>query len=176
MHFDQMEKSLRKLVRTKGLLLKSLDVDDVLSIAFESWISTSANGIRYDMGDGLVAYFELLDRGRGIRYEFGVNRILRLPVDPEALPWGGSAPGYSLRLSTGIRPDLGVFQLSPAVTTFACWDKGDGNAFVDEVRTSTPFKLMAAHGKQVASIGWSECPGPRGDPEHPSNGLRWAFP
>lgn len=74
---EQLERSLREHLRSHGTPLKPLGAADVLRIAADHWASTQVDGVWPDEGDGLVAYFELLYRGRGLDYAFGVNWILR---------------------------------------------------------------------------------------------------
>jgi hypothetical protein len=173
MHPEETEKALRQLLRAEGKLLKQLSAHDVLTLASNAWQSLSVEGLREDEGDGLVAYFELLDR-RGTVYEFGVNRILR-PAASEGEGWRATEPAWKLRLSVGFKPTLEVFQLGPVVATFACWKKSEAAAFVAEVEQSPPFKLVAAYAQHVSSINLSQINGPSGAATHPTQGLSWAI-
>lgn len=170
---EATEKILRQQLRTEGKLLKQLGAQDVLEIATRSWLAAPVDGLRAEEGDGLVAYFELLDR-RGTVYEFGVNRILRPAEDPSE-EWHAWSPAWKLRLSVGFKPTLEVFQLKPVVTTFACWHKANVASFIDEVEQSSPFKLIAQYKQHVSSINLSECSGPSGAASHPTQGFSWAI-
>jgi hypothetical protein len=170
---EETAKALRQQLRTEGKLLKQLGAQEVLEIAACAWLAAPVEGLRKDEGDGLVAYFELLDR-RGTVYEFGVNRILRPPEEPSE-EWHAWSPAWKLRLSVGFKPTLEVFQLKPVVTTFACWNKTNVASFTKEVEQSAPFKVIAQYKQHVSSINLSECSGPSGAASHPTQGFSWAI-
>jgi hypothetical protein len=73
MEAAELEKARRKFLRSSGKPLSGVSAADVLRLSTEHWASTQVNGLRLDQGDGLVAYFEFLDRGRGVMFEFGVS-------------------------------------------------------------------------------------------------------
>jgi hypothetical protein len=168
----EAEKALRQYLRKEGKQLKQLGAIDVLHIATRFWLETSIEDTRADEGDGLVAYFELLNR-RKIVFEFGVNRILRRAEDPSQ-PWHAWSSAWKLRLSIGFTPTLEVFQLGPVPTTFASWSKPEAQTFVEEVEQSAAFQLLAQYNQYSSSIDLSEIEGPSGEANHPTKGFRWA--
>src|SRR4051794_28642516 len=105
-----LEKSLRQLLRSNAAQLKNVTAMDVLHFATEHWCSTEIDGLRPTQGDGLVAYFELINKGRGTLFEFGVNRILRMPPQDDTKFWQW-APSFKLRLSVAFQATLEVFQI-----------------------------------------------------------------
>lgn len=165
--------ALRRQLRTEGKLLKQLGVQDVFEIAIRFWLAAPVDGLRAEEGDGLVAYFELVDR-RGTVYEFGVNRILRAAERPSQ-EWRAWSPAWKLRLSVGFKPTPEVFQLKPVVTTFACWHKANVASFINEVEQSAPFRLVGQYEQHVSSINLSECSCPSGAANHPTQGFSWAI-
>lgn len=170
---EGLERALRRKLRAEGKLLKTLGAQDVLEVAVRFWLDTPVDGLRANEGDGLVAYFELLDR-RGTVYEFGVNRMLRLAGDSGS-EWPAWSPGWKLRFSIGFKPTREVFQLRPVVIAFDCWHKAGSELFISEVRQSLPFKLVSQYQQHVSSINLSECSSPSGAAFHPTRGLSWAI-
>ncbi|MBC5786379.1 hypothetical protein H8N03_25805 [Ramlibacter sp. USB13] len=170
---EQLEKSLREHLRSCANPLKSLGAADVLRIATEHWASTHIDGVWPNEGDGLVAYFELLDRGRGLDYEFGVNRILRTGErSPESWEW---PQGFKLRLSVGFKTTLEIFQLKPAVAAFDCWNKQQVQDFISAVEGSPSFQIVSSYRQRNSGISFAECPVPPGPPRHPTKELTWAI-
>jgi hypothetical protein len=171
---DQLEKSLRDRLRSRGTPLKSLGAEAVLRIATEHWTSTQVDGVWVEEGDGLVAYFELLDRGLGLDYEFGINRILRTGASSEDKFWEWPQ-GFKLTMSVGFKTTLEVFQLSPVVAVFDCWSKERVQSFIAEVQGSKSFRLAATLTQRNSRISFEECAVPRGSPRHVTKGLTWAI-
>jgi hypothetical protein len=173
MRAEDTEKSLRQLLRSKGRVLKTLSAPEALQFATEHWLATQIEGVRLRNGDGLVAYFEVLNRGRATLFEFGVSRIMTmLGADNVYVPW---LPAYKLRLSVGFKPTLEVLQLGPVACTFTCWSKSAVGSFLDEVRASAAFQLVAGYEQHSSGISLSECGAPWGEPVHPTQGLTWAI-
>lgn len=169
-----LEKSLRKFIRSGGRVLKDLSAPDVLQLAVEHWRSTAVDGLRSVQGDGLVAYFELLDRGRGTVVEFGVNRILRMPPLDEAKFWEW-APGHKLCLFFACKPPLEFFQLTAPLAVVDCWDKSEAQRFIEAVQSLPLFHVVAPLVQHSSGINLSECSGPHGDANHATKGLTWAI-
>jgi hypothetical protein len=169
----EIEKSLRQSLRSTGHQLKDLTAPDALRIATEHWQSTEVDGLRPTQGDGLVAYFELLNRGRGNVLEFGINRILRLPPVDEVKFWEW-APGYKLRLSISYKPTLEFFQLTAAKSIVDCWNKVEALGFVDEVKSLPLFQLVNGLEQHSSSISFTECDSPPNEAKHATKGLTWA--
>lgn len=169
---DEAEKALRHYLREERVQLKQLGAGDILRIATSFWLKTTIDGLRTDEGDGLVAYFGLLNR-RKIVFEFGVNRILRIAEDPNQ-SWRAWSPAWKLRLSLGFTPTLQVFQLGPVQSTFACWNKSEARLFIEEVEQSDAFQLVTQYSQYSSSIDLSEIEGPAGEANHPTNGFLWA--
>lgn len=170
---EETQKSLRQFLKSSGQTLKNLSASDVLEVATDFWLATNVEGVRPENGDGLVAYFELMNRGRGILYEFGVNRIMT-PAS-EGQDYSAWLPAFKLRLSVGFKTTLEVFQLRPAILSFACWDKQAAAGFVNEVRASSPFQLITSYIQHSSGISLVECGSPWGNPAHPTQGLSWAI-
>jgi hypothetical protein len=141
MHAIDLEKSLWQLLRSSRSQLKTITASDVLHFAIEHWLSTEIDGLRPTQGDGLVAYFELINRGRGTHFEFGVNRILRMTPQDEAKFWEWT-PSFKLRFSVAFQATVEVFQMRPVSSVFACWDKGQIAPFVSQVEASSQFQLI----------------------------------
>ncbi|NML19176.1 hypothetical protein [Azohydromonas caseinilytica] len=174
MEIEKTEKAFRQYLRREKKLLKELGARDILHIATEFWLSNPVDGLRADEGDGLVAYFELLDR-RGIIYEFGVNRVMRIAEEPSE-EWHAWSPAWKLRISIGFKPTPEIFQLKPSVVSlYSCWDRKDFSSFLSEVEESPPFKLVLPYVQHSSSIALSECNGPSGAVNHPTQGLSWAI-
>jgi len=169
---SEAEKSLRQYLRKEGAQLKQLRAGDVLRIATAFWLETSVDGLRADEGDGLVAYFELLNRRKTV-FEFGVNRILRSAEDPNK-SWRAWSPAWKLGLSVGFTPTLQIFQLGAVPSTFACWNKSDAAVFIEEVEQSAAFRLVDQYSQYSASIDLCELEGPSGEANHPTKGFLWA--
>lgn len=169
----ELEKSLRRFLRTKDKQLKSLNAKDVLLLASEHWMTESVDDVRPSQGDGLVAYFELVNRGRGTLYEFGVNRILRYPED-EAACFGSWEACHKLRLSIGYTATQEIFQLKSPIVIFDCWEKQEVSSFLSAVESSPSFQAILPLAQRASSINFSEISGPRGNPQTTSNGLMWA--
>jgi hypothetical protein len=173
MHPSQSEALFRKQLRASGQLLKELSAEKALRAAVEFWRGSEFEGLRSDQGDGLVAYFELMDRGRGAQYEFGINRFLRAATSPDAdyEPW---LPAHKLGLLVPFSPTLDVFQLKPAAVVFAVWAKDQSESFFAQVMQSAPFQVVAALEPRAAKVQLTECAAPWGDPQHATKGLSWA--
>ncbi|MYM27448.1 hypothetical protein GTP58_03845 [Duganella sp. CY15W] len=169
----ELEKSLRQSLRSAGQHLKNLDAPDALRLATEHWQSSEVDGLRATQGDGLVAYFELLDRGRGSVLEFGINRILRFPPIDGANFWEWGA-GYKLRLSICYKPPLEFFQLNAAKSVVDCWNKVDVLTFIDELKSLQLFNLVSQLEPHSSSISFTECDSPPTEANHATNGLTWA--
>lgn len=171
---ENTEKELRGLLKSSGKLLKGLSAGEVLQISTDFWLSSKLEGVRPERGDGLVAYFDLLSRGRGgTLFEFGVNRIMTLASEEE--DYAAWLPAFKLRLSVGFKSTLEVFQLEPVVTSFSCWDKESVSDFLEEVHASPAFQLVAAYTQHSSGIELAECGTLWGDPVHPTRGLTWAI-
>lgn len=169
---EESEKSLRAFVKSSGSLLKQLCAEDVLRLGVQHWLATQVDGARPETGDGLVAYFEMIDRGRGLHFEFGLNRIMtRVPDGENHRPW---IPAHKLRLSMGFKATLEIFQLNPLVRSVACWSKDDASAFLEAVRSSAQFQVAASRRQASSGISLSACEAPWGGPDHPTRGLTWA--
>jgi hypothetical protein len=171
---DQLEKSLREHLRSYGTPLKSLGAADVLRIATDHWTSTQVDGVWPHDGDGLVAYFELLDRARGLDYEFGVNRILRTGEPSQEKFWEWPE-GFKLRMSVGFKTTLEIFQLKPAVAVFDCWSKHQVRDFIADVEGSASFQLVSSYRQRNSGISFAECAVPPGPPRHATKELTWAI-
>lgn len=171
---EDMESELRGALRQTGVQLKSMTAPTLLREAVAFWTSTTIEGIRPDGGDGLVAYSELIDRGRGMRFEFGISRVARAaPVDEG---WsGGWMPGHVLRIACAVKPALEVFQLKPSVMMLDCWDKARSETFISAIEASAPFHLIARTTPDWAGIRLVESDVPKREPHHRSNGLGWAI-
>ncbi len=172
MRADETEKALRKLLRDQGHQLKSLTAQDVLRLATDFWTSSTIEDTRDTAGDGLVAYFELLDRN-GTAFEFGINRIIR-PSVVEDGPYHAWVSGWALRFSICFKPTLETFQIKAPTATFACWNKPDAAAFVSDVSTSPQFLHCLTQPQKSCSIKFAERASPWGDPNHPTQGYFWA--
>ena len=171
---SDLEKSLGQMLRSNGAQLKSMAARDVLHFATEHWCSTEIDGLRPTQGDGLVAYFELINRGRGALFEFGVNRILRMPPQDETKFWEW-APCFKLRLSVAFQPTLEVFQIKSVTSVFACWEKGLVSPFISQVESSPQLELVSQLPIHSSGINFCECVGPPGEANHAKNGLTWAI-
>lgn len=167
------DKELRRSLKDAGLLLKNATATDVLQVAVDFWLVRDIADARQDNGDGLVAYFELMNRGGRNLFEFGVNRIMTpAPLSEEYTTW---LPSYRLRLSVSVKPIIEVFQLSPVSSAFMCWDKRAAPAFIEEVRASSQFRLITGLPQSSSGISLDECDTPWGNPVHPTRGLSWAI-
>lgn len=173
MHATELERSLRQSLRSAGHQLKDLAAPDALRFATEHWQSTEVDGLRPTQGDGLVAYFELVNRGRGSVLEFGINRILRFPPVDEVKFWEW-APGYKLRLSISYKPTLEFFQLKADKSVVDCWSKVDALAFVDEVKLLSLFQLVSQLEQHSSSISFTECDSPPSEARNATKGLTWS--
>lgn len=169
----ELEKSLRQSLRSAGQHLKDLQAPDALRFATAHWQSTKVDGLRPTQGDGLVAYFELMNRGRGSVLEFGINRILRFQPIDGANFWEW-VPGYKLRLSISYRPPLEFFQLNAPKSVVDCWNKVDVLTFIDELKSMPLFKLVNQLEPHSSSISFTECDSPPTEANHATNGLIWA--
>jgi hypothetical protein len=173
MRAEDTEKSLRLFLKSKGRDLKTFSAHDVLLFGTEHWLTTQIDGLRPENGDGLVAYFEVLNRGRGTLFEFGLNRIMTVQADGAAyVPW---LPAYKLRLSVAFKATLEVFQLGPVTCAFTCWSKDAVGEFLGKVRASGPFQLVTEYEQHFSGISLAECGAPWGEPVHPTQGLTWAI-
>ena len=170
---EDSEKALRKLLRDQQYQLKSLTARDVLRLATSFWTASPIEGLRPESGDGLVAYFELLNRN-GTVYEFGINRVLRPSLIEEA-PYRAWLPAWTLRFSICFRPILETFQIKAPVASFSCWDKQDVAHFVAQVSSSAPYIHCLAQPQKSCSIKLYESTSPWGDPDHPTQGHSWAI-
>jgi hypothetical protein len=173
MHAHDIEKAFRAFVKRKNRSLKELTAVDALDLATDHWLTTDVEGLRPERGDGLVAYFEVLNRGRGTLFEFGVNRIMTFAQsNDDYIPW---LPAVKVRISVAFKPNLEVFQLGPVVHSFMCWDKKAVQAFQGEIRESAPFRLVANWSPHSTGIASEECTAPWGEPNHPTRALSWAI-
>ena len=173
MQAEAIEKSLRKMLRDQGMQLKTMNATDILRLATADWISNSVEGVRTGAGDGLVAYFELLDR-KGTVYEFGVNRIIR-PQLAEDAPYQAWVPAAVLRFSIAFRPNLETFQLKAPVAIYACWNKDQSASFIERVSQSPQFQHCITQSQKSCSIKLLEGSSPWGEPEHATQGYSWAI-
>ena len=173
MHAHDIEKALRAAVKLKSRCLKDLTAAAALDLATDHWLSTNVEGLRPERGDGLVAYFEVLNRGRGTLLEFGINRIMTFAQsDDDYIPW---LPAVKVRISVAFKPTLQVFQLGPVVSNFMCWDKQAVQDFKEEIQASAPFRLVADWSQHSASVASEECTAPWGEPNHPTRAMSWAI-
>lgn len=170
---EETEKALRHLLKSRGKTLKSLLPNDVLEIATNFWQDAAVDGIRDSTGDGLVAYFELMDRGRGAFFEFGVNRIMTpQPASDDYSAW---LKAFKLGITVSFKPTVEVFQLSPVADFFACWERTQVQSFIDEIEASPQFKIIAASTPHSSRVRFKDCSSPWGEPRHPTQGLTWAI-
>jgi hypothetical protein len=174
MSLQDLEPSMRKLLRTRGVTLKGIDAQSVLRLAIEHWIDTPIDGFRKEAGDGLVAYFEVMNSGRGTVYEFGVNRILR-PQPPEDDIFWKWPTGHRLGLSATYALSAGILACRPAAATLDCWSRESVNEFQAFVERTAQFLALATEAPKAGTIRYSECQVPPGEPNHHSKGLSWAI-
>jgi hypothetical protein len=173
MHANDIEKALRAFLKLKKRSLKELTAVDALDLATDHWLSTDVEGVRPERGDGLVAYFEVLNRGRGTLFEFGINRIMTFAQsNDDYIPW---LPAVKVRMSVAFKPNLEIFQLGPVVCNFMCWDKKAVEDFKEEIQASAPFRLVAAWSPHSAGVASEECTAPWGEPNHPTRAMSWAI-
>lgn len=172
MRASESEPALRRHLRSRGLRLQALSASDVLALASSFWASSTIDGTRRQYGDGLVAYFELLDR-RGTVFEFGVNRIMRDDVadDAEYQAW---LPTTVLHFSICFRPDLATFQIKSPAATYSCWSKDSVAVFKEQVMASEQFQHCHSLPQKACSIRLYEGRSPWGSPDHPTQGYSWA--
>lgn len=173
MQAHDVEKALRSFLKLSNRSLKELTAVDALDLATDHWLSVEVEGIRPERGDGLVAYFEILNRGRGTLFEFGINRIMTFaqPND-DYIPW---LPALKVRTSVAFKPNLEVFQLKPVACTFMCWDKNLLQDFKAEIQASAPFRLVATWSQHSSGIASEDCAAPWGEPNHPTRAMSWAI-
>jgi hypothetical protein len=173
MQAEATEKALRKSLRDQGLQLKALNAGDVLRIAVANWLANAVDGARTDSGDGLVAYFELLNRKATV-YEFGVTRIIR-PELAEDAPYQAWLPMQALRFAIAFKPTLETFQLRAPVANYACWHKDLSASFIEEVSQSPQFQYCASQPQKSCLVDFYEGHAPWGEPKHATQGYSWAI-
>lgn len=169
---SETEAALRRLLRGRALPLKSLTARDVLTLASDFWVSTTIDGTRQECGDGLVAYFDLLDR-KGTVFEFGINRIMRDALKDDT-PYQAWLPASVLHFSICFRPTAATFQIKSPVTAYACWTKDSVATFIAQVLASPQFKHCESEPQKACSIRLYEGKSPWGSPDHPTQGYSWA--
>lgn len=170
---QEMERALRACLRSRGTPLKSLGAKDLLDIGTRFWASTEVTPARPDADDLLFAYFEVVNRGRGILYEFGLNRIIR-PTVAESDPYWSWIQGWKLRFSLAFKMTLQVSQLKPVVATFPCSNKARLAEFIDGIEAAPQFRVVVPYVQHSSGIQFSKCSAPKGELEHPTNGYMWA--
>lgn len=173
MHVSESEALFRKQLRAQGLSLKELSAGQALRSAVDFWRGTDFEGLRPDYGDGLIVYFELMDRGRGAQYEFGVNRVFREKIMPDA-DYQAWLPATRLGLFIGFKPTIEVFQLKPAAIALDIWNKRDSDDFISQVEGTAPFRVVASLSQHSSKLQLADCTAPWGDPVHATQGLSWA--
>lgn len=173
MAFQDLEPSLRRLLREEGVTLKGINTRTVLRLAIEHWIDTPVDEVRKDAGDGLVAYFEVMNAGRGTVYEFGVNRILR-PQHAEDGEFWKWPTGYRLGLCATYALSPGILAGNLATAAVGCWSRDAVNEFRTSVESTAQFLALTSEVPKSGTIRYSECQVPPGEPNHHSRGLTWA--
>lgn len=146
------EKALRAFVKSKGLRLKDLTPRLVLELAAEFWLEQPVQGLVDSQGDGLVAYCDVMSRGRGTDYEFGVNRIFRVS-DSVTFGWPSA---FKLGLSVGFRIIPEHFALAKTVWHEECWHKERANTFCDLVLSNPSMGLILDGGPRNSGIRFSK--------------------
>lgn len=120
----QSEKQLRSILRANGTPLKTMSAATLIRTMVDFWLQYPAEDTIPHRGDGILAYWDLLNRGRTTDYEFGLTRLFRI-FDGHLVQ-----PALTLRMSLGYVPTLEVFQLDPAASSIVCWDRSSADSFV----------------------------------------------
>jgi hypothetical protein len=135
-----VEKEFRSYLRSKSLKLASLTLPEAVETMAEFWTSHRDFDVLAQNGDGIAAYEEVSDHGRGTRLEIGLVRLLRASSDSSDVPW----PAHRLRLRLCFKWDMDVIKyVLPAGTwAFACWDTRELDAFKRAVFETPAFSTM----------------------------------
>ncbi|GAQ31288.1 MULTISPECIES: hypothetical protein [Ralstonia] len=171
---ESIEQALRKSIRDKGRTLKTLGAREALGFATDFYANTPVSEVRDGEGDGLVAYFAVMQR-KTIVFEFGINRVLRAPITPKDEDSCGWTTAKRLRLSVGYKPDLDIFRLPPSNSLWVCWCREDLVKFAAEIEASAAFRLVTEKQAAGANIALEAVPAPIRNANHPTAEMTWAF-
>jgi hypothetical protein len=146
------EKDLRSLLKRRKLSLSRITLPEALD-AFLAFYRDVRDYEVVAEGDGVVAYVDVTDYGRGTRYEFGFNRLLRLPQASTSLG-NHRLPALRLRLRLCFKWDMEVVQdLLPDGTWSGCgWSVEEVDELAAMVRESKRYQVMAAKDPSEATV------------------------
>lgn len=136
----QVEKELRSFLRSKSLKLASLTLPQAVDAMVEFWTGNRDFEVLSPNGDGIAAYQDVTDHGRGTRLEIGLVRLLRASSESSEVPF----PAHRLRLRLCYKWDMDVIRdVLPAGTwSFACWDGRELDAFKQAIFDTPGFSTM----------------------------------
>jgi len=138
---EQAEKDLRRFLRERSVTLKQLGLEQAL-LLMESFYREVRDYDVLPEGDGLVAYEDVTDHGRGTRLEIGLIRLFRLsPPDPNAT----YMPAIRLRLRLCFKWDMDVVSkvLPEGSWSVDCWPPEESRTLVEAVRSNPAYTVMA---------------------------------
>ena len=136
----QVEKEFRSFLHSKSLKLASLTLPQAVDAMVDFWSGNQDFEVLSPNGDGLAAYEDVTDNGRGTRLEIGLVRLLRALPESSEVPF----PTHRLRLRLCYKWDIDVIRpVLPAGTwSYACWDAGELDAFKQAIFDTPGFSTM----------------------------------
>ena len=148
------EATLRRLLRAKSLRLGSLKLQEAIEAMCGFYADEQAYEVLPD-GDGLAAYVEVSNYGRGTRLEVGICRLFRLK--PEGEPryfW----PAIRLRLRTCFKWDAEVFSkvLPEGTWCEVCWDRNELPEFKERVAQRAAYRVLSERVASEAAVSLEE--------------------
>jgi hypothetical protein len=135
------EKELRSLLRGRALKLAGMKLPTALDLISDFYKKVRDFDVVDNEGDGLAAYKDTTDHGRGTRIEIGFTRLFRLRPDNEN---DFRYPALRLRLRHCFKWDMDVikFVLPEPTWSFDCWSAGELEQFRMAVENTVGYSML----------------------------------
>jgi len=135
------EKDLRSFLRARFLKLPGLTLPTALNVISEFYNDVRDFDVIASEGDGLAAYSDITNHGRGTRLEIGFTRLLRLRSQNDNAN-NNRYPALRLKLRLCFKWDMDVIKLSEPTWAFDCWCDSGVDKFRAAVERTEAYSVQ----------------------------------
>lgn len=133
------EKELRSFLRARCLKFAGMKLPIALDVISEFCNDVRGFDVITSEGDGLAAYSDITDNGRGTRLEIGFTRLLRLRPENED---EYRCPALRLKLRLCFKWDMDVIKLSEPIWAFDCWSDSELDEFRAAIERTAAYSVQ----------------------------------